>query len=92
MFVPTSHVNAEGDCPSGKDRRCLADVLRRATKMLALMSYVNAEDDCPSGEDRRCLADVLRRATDMFAPTKIRERRRRQARGGFPANINLAAY
>ena len=30
MFASTSHVNAEGDSPSGEDRRCLADVFRRA--------------------------------------------------------------
>ena len=43
MFVPTSHVNAEGVCPSGEDRRCLADVFRGATDVLAHISNENAE-------------------------------------------------
>ena len=55
MLAHTSLVNAEGDCPSGEDRRCLADVFRRATGMLALMSYVNAEGVKPAGASPQTL-------------------------------------
>ena len=38
----------------------------------------------------RCLTEDFRSATNMFAQIIFREWRSRQARGGFPANINLS--
>ena len=37
----------------------------------------------------RCLTEDFRSATAIFAQIVLREWRSRQARGGFPANINL---
>ena len=53
MLALIFYVNAEGDCPSGEDRRCLADVFWRATDILAHISNVNAEGVCPAGEAKK---------------------------------------
>ena len=43
-------------------------------------------------EKDRCLAELFRSAMELFAHVRLRECRRRFARGGFPANINLSVH
>ena len=59
MFAHMLYVNAEGDCPSGEDRRCLASVFRRTTEMLALTSHVNGEAVKPAGASPQTLTYLV---------------------------------